>query len=476
MVNILKFESHLVWFLLTPDSPIIRSKRFAMRLKLLLLFLLTGLLLSGCRPDDDNSLLDEELDRVLTFISGGAGRSFFRMPASGDYASIPQDPKNPITKTKVDLGRLLFHETGLGLEPAQAVGQGRFSCASCHFASAGFQAGRFQGIGEGGIGFGINGEGRMKDPEYQVIDMDVQPIRSPAALNTAFQELMLWNGQFGSTGMNIGTEYTWSAGTPKENNHLGFHGVETQAIAGLKVHRLKAIREFIENTGYKPMYDAAFPEVPEQDRYSAITTGLAIAAYERTLLANESPWQQWLRGKSNAMSDAEKAGAILFFGKALCGSCHTGPALNSMSFHALGMKSLRECPEPVFKVPVEAPEDLGRGGFTGRGSDMYKFKTPQLYNLADSPFYGHGASFRTIREVVEYKNRAVPENPDVPPARLDPAFIPLGLTDAEITEIATFLAISLRDPNLKRYQPDRVLSGQCFPFNDPLARAQLGCD
>ncbi len=435
------------------------------------------LLAGGCRPDEDSvSMIDQELDEALSSVSGGVGKSYFRLPDSHEYASIPQDPKNPITKAKVELGRLLFHETGLGLEPAQAIGAGRFSCASCHFASAGFQAGRFQGIGEGGIGFGINGEGRVKDPDYEVINMDVQPIRSPAALNTAYQELMLWNGQFGSTGLNTGTEYAWSAGTPKENNRLGFHGVETQAIAGLKVHRLKAVENFIRDVGYAPLYDAAFPDVPAQERYSAVTTGLAIAAYERTILANQSPWQKWLRGDSRAMSEVEKAGAILFFGKAQCAGCHTGPALNSMSFHALGMKSLRDCPEPVFKVPVEAPEDLGRGGFTGRGSDMYKFKVPQLYNLADSPFYGHGSSFRTIRQVLEYKNRAIPENPNVPLSRIDPSFVPLGLSDAEIDEIAAFLTISLRDPNLIRYQPGRVLSGQCFPFNDPLARAQLGCN
>lgn len=435
------------------------------------------LLMGACRPDEDTtSALDQELDEVLQTASNGAGRSFFRLPASDDYAAIPQDPKNPITRAKVELGRMLFHETGLGLEPAQAIGQGRFSCASCHFASAGFQAGRFQGIGEGGVGFGLNGEGRERDINYTVTNMDVQPIRSPSALNAAYQELMLWNGQFGGVGMNIGTEHAWTAGTPKENNHLGFHGIETQAIAGLKVHRLKAVMSFIENVGYRPFYDAAFPNVPASERYTAVTTGLAIAAYERTILANQSPWQLWLSGQSNAMSETEKAGAILFFGKAQCASCHTGPALNNMNFHALGMKGLDECPEPVFKTPFNAPEHLGRGGFTGRAEDMHKFKTPQLYNLADSPFYGHGASMRSIRQVVEYKNRALPENPNVPLDRLDPYFAPLGLSDQEISDITAFLAKSLRDADLKRYQPGSVLSGQCFPFNDPLARAQLGCN
>ena len=55
---------------------------------------------------------------------------------------------------------MLYHETGLGISPKLDIGKETYSCASCHFAAAGFQAGRFQGIGEGGLGFGVNGEGR----------------------------------------------------------------------------------------------------------------------------------------------------------------------------------------------------------------------------------------------------------------------------------------------------------------------------
>ena len=160
------------------------------------------------------------------------------LPASDDFSKIPQDPLNPLTTEKVELGKLLFHETGIALAPMQEFAEGTFSCASCHFAGAGFQAGRFQGIGDGGIGFGINGEGRTKGALYQGDELDVQPIRSPTIMNGAYQKNMLWNGQFGATGLNEGTEAAWTTGTPKENNFLGFEGLETQAIAGLGVHRM----------------------------------------------------------------------------------------------------------------------------------------------------------------------------------------------------------------------------------------------
>ena len=60
---------------------------------------------------------------------------------------------------------------------------------------------------------------------------------------------MLWNGQFGATGPNEGTEASWGEGTPKFNNHLGYQGIETQAIAGLTVHRMGIDMDFVSSTG-----------------------------------------------------------------------------------------------------------------------------------------------------------------------------------------------------------------------------------
>ncbi len=453
---------------------------FDIRMHKTLIAALTVILtFSACKKDDpieETPSIDQELTEALEDISMSGGLAFFQLPAAEDYDQIPQDPANPLTEAKVELGKLLYHETGIARNPQDIAGMGTYSCASCHFASAGFQAGRHQGIGEGGQGFGFNGESRDKIEAYNVLNVDVQPIRSPTTLNSAYQIAMLWNGQFGAKGINANTEYAWTEGTPKALNHLGFHGVETQAIAGLSVHRqLEDTSDVSDLANYKELFDAAFPDRPESERYNRVATGLAIAAYERTLLANEAPFQRWLRGDTDAMNALEKEGALVFFGKGQCGSCHTGPALNSMEFHGIGLGDLMDCPEEVFLTSVNAAEHLGRGGFTNRAEDMYKFKVPQLYNLKDSPFYGHGGTLRSIREVIEYKNEAIPQKPSVPAAQLSDEFVPLGLTEDEIDALVAFIENALHDPNLERYVPETLPTGLCFPNADPMSQEDLGC-
>ena len=169
------------------------------------------------------------------------------------------------------------------------------------------------------------------------------------------------------------------------------------------------------------------------------------------------------------MTNAEKRGAIVFFGKAGCEDCHTGPALNQMAFYALGMPDMQG--PDVFG---DVPESLGRGGFLEEDSENYKFKVPQLYNLKDAPFYGHGGTFRTLTEVVDYYNAGIPARP-LPEGRLAALFKPLGLTRGEVNDLVRFLAESLRDPDLSRFVPESLPSGHCTPANDPAARADLGC-
>ncbi len=430
----------------------------------------------SCNNDEIGytDFLDQRLAETLDEVSNGQGRDFFTMPSSDDYNGIPQDPKNLITEEKVILGKLLYHETGLALEAKKESGMGTFSCASCHFAGAGFQANRHQGLSDGAVGFGFNGEGRFRSEEYEEEEMDVQPVKTPTAMNGAYQELMLWNGQFGAAGDNIGTEAQWKEGTPIANNHLGYEGLETQAIAGLAVHRLVIDSNFLKENGYDVLFAKAFPNVRSERPYTREYAGLAIAAYERTILSNEAPFQQWLKGNEMAMSTMEKEGAILFFDKAKCGNCHTGPALNSMTFSAFGMNDLHDCDEPTFMTGPELAANLGRGGFTKNPADNYKFKVPQLYNLTDSPFLGHGSTFRTVRSLVNYKNRGIPENPEA--TNLAPEFKPLFLTDEEVDLITLFIEKSLYDSNLNRYVPEEVLSGQCFPNNDPISKIDLGCE
>jgi len=417
--------------------------------------------------------LDDELTAAL--IGSGGNLAYFRQPASADFDNIPQDPKNPLSRAKVELGKLLFHETALATDSRFPESKNTYSCASCHHAAAGFQANLAQGIGDGGMGFGQNGEGRIVNPLCPEEDIDVQPIRSPSALNIAYQTNILWNGQFGATAINSDTDSYWEEGTPKAVNKLGYEGTETQAIAGLSVHRfgLSIDEDFIATTAYKELFDVAFGDWAEADRYNSETAGLAIAAYERTLLPNESPFQRWLGGESEAMTDMEKSGALLFF-KHNCDNCHSGPALSTMSFQAYGMNDLYQEGSAINVSEIDGA-NLGRGGFTKDATDNYKFKVPQLYNLQDSKFYGHGSSFNSIEEVVRYKNTGIAENSRVPEEQLSPDFVPLGMADMEIKQLTEFIKKSLYDPNLVRYVPSAIPSGNCFPNNDALSKVDLNC-
>lgn len=428
----------------------------------------------SCSKDTDlytdimpDTMVKDEILKVTSSLND------LRLPENPSFTNLPSDPKNPLTQEKVDLGKFLFHETGLALNPKQSEGMNTYSCASCHHSKAGFQSGIKQGIGEGGSGFGLFGEARVMASVYDTTTIDIQPIRTPTILNTAYQDVMLWNGQFGATKTNAGTEAHWTADTPKAENFLGFEGLETQALAGLDVHRLKCDPEMVRNSPYKALFDAAYPDINEDERYTKLYAALAIAAYERTVLASEAPFQKWLRGNSNAMNANEKKGAVLFFGKGKCYSCHSGPGLNGMDFHALGMNDLGGSD---IHGEVDEATKKGRGGFTKDPADDYTFKTPTLYNLKDVKFLGHGGSFSSVRQVIEYKNAAVRENNEVPQDKLSAEFSALGLSEVEIDQLTAFVENSLYDNNLIRYVPESLPTGQCFPVADAQSKEDMGCN
>ena len=424
------------------------------------------IVLSSCQTENANyesytSDLDDELITNLINASNGVGTSYYLLPDSDDFSRIPQDPLNPITAEKVALGKLLLHETALGGNPKMDEMNGQYTCATCHPVASGFFSGRRQGIGEGGIGFGVNGEGRTFNTEMPLDSVDIQAVRPPTLLNLAYQDVMLWNGQFGGTGTNAGTEAQWDH-IPE--NAEGFQGVEVQAMQGQLEHRLKVNEEFVDSYNYRTMFDAAFYNIPQSERYTRKTAALAIAAFNRTILANQAPWQ-------------EKRGANLFFDKGLCYQCHNGPALKDQEFHAFGFGDFDGSLEAMVLPSIDFESvKKGRGGFTQNPDDDYKFKTPTLYNLADAGAFGHGGTFSTIREVVEYKNNGVAQSAEVPSTQLASQFGSSNLTSDEITDLTAFLKDALRDPDLLRYVPNTVNSGNCFPNNDEQSRIDLGCN
>ncbi len=420
--------------------------------------------------------IDVQLEQALK-AAGDGTLDYWKLPDPDDLDKIPQDPKNPLTPEKVHLGKLLFYETGLGQLALRPEGKETFSCATCHVPEAGFTPNNIQGVADGAVGFGNLGEGRHMMPTYRPEEADVQGTRPLSVLNVAYVQNTLWNGQFGANHNNVGTEDRWALDSATLVNFKGYYGLEAQNIEGFKLHRMAINHPKVLDTfGYRQLFDLAFPDWPEEERYSHETGSLAISAYLRTLLTNDAPFQRWLKGELDAMTQQEKRGALLFFTDAGCANCHTGPALNNNAYFAIGVKGIYQTSAPL-ATDVNDKRNLGRGGFTGRPEDMYKFQVPQLYNLKHAGFYFHGASKRSLREVVEYFNEGVPENPDVPLSQIAPTFRPLHLTEQEIEDLTAFLENALYDPNLvEKYVPDAVLSGYCFPNNDPVSRQDLGCE
>ena len=431
----------------------------------------------GCTHDYIEDL-DRDLTVSLNSNSKTGSYTGYIMPSSTDYSSLPnQDPKNPVTAEKVALGKMLFFETGIGLEPKYPVSKEAYSCSSCHIPERSFTAGRFQGIADGAIGFGISGEGRKKNPQYTGADVDAQGARPLTVINTTYVTNALWAGTFGSFNVNTGTDNVWDQDTLVQINKKGLMGLEANNERALIVHRQVINKDVTDSLGYTAMFDAAFPDIPVEERYTRQTAAFAIAAYFRTILTNEAPFQKWLKGDVSAMTDQQKRGAMVFFGKAGCVSCHNSPSLNSDPhlFFSLGVYNHFQTGYNVFRTDRHDKRNLGRGGFTGREEDMNHFKVPQLYNLKDFGFYFHGASKTSLKDVVEYFNDGIPENQDIPITQITPLFRPLHMTQDEMDDLVEFLENGLYDPNMLRYKPEVTMSGNCFPNNDPQSKEDMGC-
>ncbi|MFT6784000.1 MAG: cytochrome c peroxidase [Saprospiraceae bacterium] len=418
--------------------------------------------------------LDNQLRNLVASSAPNGQMDFYVLPSESDFDEIPQDPKNPLTEAKVKLGNFMFYDTGLATNAMKPSGMGTYSCSSCHIVEAGFKPGTFQGIADGGVGFGINGENRLMNNEYNEDELDVQDARAISLVNVAYVTNTFWNGQFGATGVNKGTEGVWDHEEDTKLNHLGFEGIETQNLEGLHTHRIEINKEVLDENGYTEMFDEAFGDIPVEERYTTEVASLAYSAYIRTIISNKAPFQNWLKGNESALGYKEKKGAILFFSKANCYTCHYNENLGSPEFHALGVNDMHQ--QPSYSTDVNDLRNKGRGGFTQLDEDMYKFKVPGIYNNSDSDFFFHGASIKTLDELIEYKNNATRENMNVPESQMSIKFKPLNLTDEEKEHLKAFITVGLSDPDLLRYKPTSVPSGSCFPNADPQSIIDLGCE
>lgn len=463
-----------------------------------LCFFILSLLATTANAQSRISLNNELTDLLNSHPLGLDG---FKLPAPDQLNLIPQDwVNNPLTSQKVALGALLYHETAVGTETPSQDRQETYSCATCHHAAAGFKAGIPQGIADGGVGFadagasrvlgeGLNPDALDGDPDKP----DIQPVASPTTLNSAYQPVMLWNGSFGNgaDGINGGVAGVNDAGPMGiKANEFGLPGLETQVLAGTRVHRLRFDDGSVLQTNrrYERLYRRAFPDgdtgfiPPGSDVTSeALGAAKAIAAYERTLLANEAPFQRWLNGSKRALSVSQLRGALLFFGSADCVECHTGPALSSLPdatedriFFNVGFADF-DTSDPQIHGSVPADVKSGRGGFTGQQRDDNKFKIATLYNAGDASVLGHGSSFTSVGEVIRYKNMGVSQRTGTFRRNLASEFQPLGLNEQELNDLINFVENGLRDSDLARYQPKSLPTGNCFPAADMQSALDLEC-
>ena len=153
-------------------------------------------------------------------------------------------------------------------------------------------------------------------------------------------------------------------------------------------------------------------------------------------MSANSAFDKYAMGESKAMDEAAIRGMQLFKGKARCVLCHNGPNFTDNQFHNLG-------------VPQEGllKEDLGRYNVSRRERDKGAFKTPTLRSVTETAPYMHDGVFKTLEDVIEFKNKGGESNPN-----LSPLMKPLSLTPEEKADLLAFLK-ALQGAPLKIVMP-----------------------
>lgn len=292
----------------------------------------------------------------------------------------------PITKERVELGRLLYFDTRLSFDNT-------ISCATCHHPNLGWSD-------EGPTSIGIRGQKGGRN--------------APMVLNTLFVAPQFWDGRE--------PDLEGQAKGPITNPiEMGMpdHDTAVKKIAAIK--------------GYGSYFKAAFGD----ERVDIGRIADAIAAFERTVVSGNSPFDRWKAGDASAMSESAIRGEELFRTKAKCTQCHVGAVFSDNAFHNLGVG-----------CSGDACTDWGRWEISKQSeNEKGAFKTPSLRNIAQSPPYMHDGSEKTLREVVQLYNRG--GNPN---KWKSPLIFPLNLTDPEVDDVVAFL---------------EALTGEVTPVEEP---------
>ena len=358
-------------------------------------------------------------------------------------ASIPTD--NAPTAARIALGRKLYFDPRLSKD-------GTVACATCHDATRSFTDRR-------PVSEGIGGQvGRRS---------------APTTMNAALLGSQFWDGR---------------AATLEEQAVLPI----TNPIEMGQPDGAAVLASIAKDPAYGPMFQAAYGRPAKFE-----DVGRAIAAFERTLIFLEAPFDRWIRGEAGAISDEAKRGFVLFNGKARCMTCHPINAANPLGadnrFHNIGVSArhqdfaalAQKALAILSKDGTSAKANGGRGSLdridqlalggdtselgrfivTKIESDIGSFRTSQLRNIGITGPYMHDGSMQTLWDVIDHYNKGGEPN-----LYLDGGIEPLALSDAEVGELVAFLFTltdrRFADANASAIAEQRAKAQQKRPFRD----------
>lgn len=262
-----------------------------------------------------------------------------------------------------------------------------------------------------------------------------------------------------------------------------FQSAELEKVAAFR----KLFRDaFPEEAAQAPGCTPQSPPTPGScDLLINDTTVLrATATFMRTIVTRNTPFDHFLAGDNSALTESQRRGARLFFTPAAdrgagCFTCHSGPMLNKQvndpdvtgtgqfvdeNFFNIGLSD--HLIQALNRLARNNPDfiDNGRMEITGRDSDIYRFRATTMRQLMGSKFFFHNGAFTNVRDVVQYFNAGVPQNPVTGAAStLTPRFTNprgpnappgLGLSDQEVDDITDFLENALYDPAFVKFDPN----------------------
>jgi cytochrome c peroxidase len=274
---------------------------------------------------------------------------------------------------------------------------------------------------------------------------------------------------------------------------FAFPGDPTDAARDHDLIREEVLRRLNGTEEYRKRFGKSFAAVWSGGPITFDILASAIAEFEFTLVFANAPIDRFARGQKSAMTDSQKEGGLLFFGKAGCVGCHAVAGDSNEMFsdfrqHAIGVPQIAPVVGNVVFDGPGANEDFGLEQVTGNPEDRYRFRTSPLRNVALQPAFFHNGCFTRLEDAVRHHldvlgsartyrfpvdldaDLTAPMGPIEPVlSRVDPLLsAPIRLTDEEIHQLVDFVRNGLlheraKPGSLRKLLPASLPSG-CPPL------------